>query len=857
MTRSAGFLLTVSWACVQLCTLFVCTEFSAGQTGVDSGEVRLSIAPGGLRRYERGCWSVLAVSASNGGDEAAEATLSVFLEKDTRQQFTRQLWLPAHSNRKTWLPIHTPLGIASDQTILHASSLNIVSSADGVSLSRRSGEELIPESFLPLDPIERHFAMIGSRSLPGHPESDSSRDDAAYEAAVEVKMLYDGDRKIINLAEHLLAPYPDAYDALDQLLICSDRIAEDSGGVAALRNWIARGGHAWIMLDLVTVETVRTLIGNAISCGVVDRVELTDFTIETPAARAVGADPLESWSAEDPVEFVRVLTDFGDVYSSIDGWPAAFSIPFGNGRVFITTLAARGWRYQFDEFADRTDANRRTSGPTDALRNLASIFNTQPIGESVLSDDLKPVLSEQLGYRVPSRRVAALILGLNSAVIVAAGVWLARREKLEHVSWVVVTVTTISAIVLVAIGSANTSSIPATSSILRLANVDSDTHEVYSDALAAFYSPDTVPLPLEINLTGVAEPDVQDLIGVAKRVNWDDDGRTRWENVDVASGSVRFIRARESVVLDNPIRAQATFGHHGLEGRVTGIEQLGTLSDAIIAAPPAPNSDAQIDVRGSFRAGPNDVLAESEYVSGGMLSDEQQRRQTIYRQILAPTQQNAYPQRPTLLVWGDAFSLGLSSPDTFSQTGSTLYAVPLDIGRTLPKQPFLVPSTFIRVSTATSKHGASAVYNPRTGRWMKGVTQPTQSFFRFLLPREVVPCKVQRVEITLKVHAPSRTVELTGLRDGQQVVVESYENPSGVLTLTVDDPDLLSLDEAGGLHFGVDVSPTTHQREAKSIKDEPIREVYQTGVPNSSDKAFEHSTWQIDYLRLQASGETL
>lgn len=131
--------------------------------------------------------------------------------------------------------------------------------------------------------------------------------------------------------------------------------------------------------------------------------------------------------------------------------------------------------------------------------------------------------------------------------------------------------------------------------------MDSDTHEVYSDALAAFYSPDTVPLPLEINLTGVAEPDVQDLIGVAKRVNWDDDGRTRWENVDVASGSVRFIRARESVVLDNPIRAQATFGHHGLEGRVTGIEQLGTLSDAIIAAPPAPNSDAQIDVRGSFR----------------------------------------------------------------------------------------------------------------------------------------------------------------------------------------------------------------------------------------------------------------
>jgi hypothetical protein len=236
-----------------------------------------------------------------------------------------------------------------------------------------------------------------------------------------------------------------------------------------------------------------------------------------------------------------------------------------------------------------------------------------------------------------------------------------------------------------------------------------------------------------------------------------------------------------------------------------------------------------------------------------MLSDEQQRRQTIYRKILSPRQGNIYPQRPTLFVWGDSHSLGLTTPDVFRQSGATLYAIPLDIGRTLPKQPFLIPPTFIRVLNAATKHGASAVYNPRTGRWMEDATLATQSFFQFLLPREVVPCKVRAVEITLKIHAPSRTVELTGSKDNQQVVVATRANPSGVLTFTIDDPELLELDQAGGLQFGVTVSPTETQAAAEATRGQPR----DSDDSDKSHDSFEHATWQIDYLRLQATGEAL
>ncbi len=826
----------------------------SAQTAAEPRTLRTSVSSTGVGRYERGQWSVVAVNAANSGDEETEAVVSVFLENDSRTQFMRRFWLPPHSVRKTWLPLRAPQDVPANQSVLHISDLNVVESAGGAVLSRREGEQMISESLLALDATQLHAGIIYNRVLPGRAEEYSPGEDQAHETAVEVRMLHDGDRKIMTLSDFFLPPYPEAYDALDQLIICSDRITIDSGGIAALRDWIARGGRAWIMLDLVGIDATRTLLGNASPCEIVDRVELTEFTIETPGAVIVGGQLAETWIAEDPVEFVRVVTDSTDVYSTIDGWPAAFSIPFGNGHVLFTTLAARGWRHQHDLFAEQTVPRRPIHGPTDALRHLASEFNSQALKRLELGDELKPILSEQLGYRVPARSIAALILGLNCAVIVVAGVWLARRERLERIAWVIPAATALSAILLVTIGSANTSSIPATSAVFRLANVSSETNEIHADTLAAFYTPATVSLPLQVDLAGVVAPDMQDLIGVAKRAIWDDDNRGRWEQVEVASGSVRFAHARESRVLQNPLRARATFGPKGLEGRIVGVGQIGTPADAIIAAPPAPHSDVTIDSTGTFHAGADDLLSATEFLGGTLLSDEQQRRQTIYRKILAPQQGKTYPQRPTLFVWGDSYSLGLTTPDMFQQSGATLYAVPLDIGRTLPKQTFLIPPTFIRQTSVANKHGASSVYNPRTGRWLEDATLPTQSFFRFVLPRQVVPCEVRKVEITLKIHAPSRVVELLGAKGDEQVVLETLASPRGVLPFTIDDPELLQLDEAGGLRFGVTVSANTAQPAAAQAAGDQSGNAAGSG---RSDGAFDNSTWQIDYLRLEVTGETL
>jgi hypothetical protein len=62
----------------------------SAQSIAEPRDVRVSMGPGSMGRYERGRWNVVAVNAANSGDEDTEANLTVFLENDSRTQFTRR-----------------------------------------------------------------------------------------------------------------------------------------------------------------------------------------------------------------------------------------------------------------------------------------------------------------------------------------------------------------------------------------------------------------------------------------------------------------------------------------------------------------------------------------------------------------------------------------------------------------------------------------------------------------------------------------------------------------------------------------------------------------------------------------------
>ena len=97
-----------------------------------------------------------------------------------------------------------------------------------------------------------------------------------------------------------------------------------------------------MMLDRTDPRILELLLGDQFNCHVVDRVGLTTVRIN----KAVTEGPksaVEATDYETPVDFVRVAVQDFEVAYEVEGWPAAFWMKCGNGRLLVTTLGARGW----------------------------------------------------------------------------------------------------------------------------------------------------------------------------------------------------------------------------------------------------------------------------------------------------------------------------------------------------------------------------------------------------------------------------------------------------------------------------------------------------------------------------------
>jgi hypothetical protein len=192
------------------------------------------------------------------------------------------------------------------------------------------------------------------------------------------------------------------------------------------------------------------------------------------------------------------------------------------------------------------------------------------------------------------------------------------------------------------------------------------------------------------------------------------------------------------------------------------------------------------------------------------------------------------------------------------QVGSAMMIIPLRIQRTPAAQRFAVPATFLRAELAAGKSGTSMAYDSETGAWTRNSAFATQARLRFALPPEVLPCEVTGARLTIKLNAPSRSLLVHSVKDGQDQLFQQVQNPSGVYLFQFDRTDQLHLDAQGGLQFtlavtesnlelesGVPFSPAAKRQRGKAPR---------TSLSDSSSESF--STWQIDYVRLDINGQT-
>lgn len=823
--------------------------------------IQITAFPAGVGRYEPDQWASLGVQAGNTTESDGEALVAVYFGKDPQTQFARRMWVPAKSVRKTWMPVRIPeTGDASGKSI-EMTLLSLRDSPQGEIIERRPGLELLRSSMLTIDREPVKTAALYRKPLPDQRGAVHDADEDAYEWVAEARKLAGLSRIVMEFSDDFVPSHVAMWDSLDQVILCSDRIVDDSAGLANLRDWLHRGGQLCVFLDRVTADTIAALVGNSISFQVVDRVELDEFTIENTITWDPGRTR-DKRRFEQPVELVRVVTDVADIHSRVNGWPAAFRQRVGSGEILFVALGPRGWipppiQPGQEKLPENTDVDFRTSG---ALQYVAERFFQPRAKEVDAKGIVEPMLQEQIGYRIPGRLLAASLLGLNCVGLIAMGWWCSRNHRLERLAWFLPGLAIAVTAMFLSIGRLNSKRVPPTVAFTQLVQVFPSTDQANVSGVAALYHQDSTPLSMSGGSGGIVYTTSQATDAAIRRIVWDDTDRGRWQNVVLPGSSVQFVTFRKPIRLTSPINAVGRFGPRGLEGRVVA-GSASTLEDAVIANPPAPSLAVRVNSDGTFGGGKEDLLSAGQFIAQQMLSDVSRRRQDVYRQAVSAGEMSRFPTSPSLLGWSAPLACGLDWPADLQQTGEALLTIPLRFQRTPSGERFFLPATFIQVELASNDSGQSTTYNPRTGRWLQGVSRASRSRLRFRLPAEVLPCQVTNAELTIKINAPSRTLLVYSVVNGQEQLLREVPNPNGLYEVLVNRPEVLPTDVDQGLVFTIAVTEAEDERQMREEHEKAANQTTQpvpgNFAPAPSRLVNSFSTWNIDYVRLNVNGQTL
>lgn len=801
---------------------------SAAPTGVS-----LTVAPAGAGRHVSGRWATVAVNGLNRTDVDAEETAAVMIGDETNVQFARRLWVPARSRRQSWLPIQIPPDLPIGDVQVRMRSFHLKGSeSDEQFQSNVVGMPTSDRSLL-LSWEESRTAVFSEPLFP------TRRSEEQGQFLIET--IYAGrdgigvggqDIGLVHLPGTFLPPSAKALDPLDQIVIANDRILSDTASVQQLRTWLHSGGRMWIMVDQLDPESVRALLGDAACYSIINRVELNEFEMKrTPAAGTTDKIETEQWSSESPVEFARVIVDTEDVYSRIDGWPAAFWQPVGSGEVLFTTLGARGWV--------------REGEPSLALLALSSRFFVNRIEPPRHTKKIASFLDDEIGYRIPSRASVAGVLGLHMLIVLLAGAWLAHRKSLHLLAILVPVAALIATGSLLALGKQQTTAVPSTIAIGQIARVIPESSQVQVNSVAAVYSQQAQSLPI------TSSPDTTTLIADAdssslRRVLWDDSGESNWLYVTQPPGVIRHVVSQSIVSLPQPWTFKGRFTKDGFTSRISGLSAADCQDGVIVtAAAPSLAVDFTKESSGFVLSQFDDVLSPGQFIDEALMSDTQQDRQELLRDLMS-ADTPVFDRSPTLLVWTNPIDSGVTFEENYVRRGSTLAAIPVQLERLASGMDFQVPASFVRMESHMGGRGMSTMFNAETGRWLDEMNKPSESELRCVPPKVLLPCKLNRATVLVKINAPSRTLEVKGFVDGEFVTLHSRENPTGLLRFEIDDPRALELDAEGGLLISLAISETEEERLAASAP-----------VDSDEPRLPSRSTWGIDYVHVNLEGTSL
>ncbi|MFO0974902.1 MAG: hypothetical protein U0996_00820 [Planctomycetaceae bacterium] len=766
------------------------------------------VRSGGTGRFFYGRWGTVSGTLENRTDEPARSLL-VVTPASGGLQYGRRIEIPPKVMFESSWPVYLPGPSQSgpmDFQYLHFPG----GEEDGV-IRRERNETLLPS-----------FTVIASSNEAGVtgylPETSIQRDDGPLMECVQaLKFAKTGSLLLASFLARDISHHPESLEPLDSLVVADSRLVDHPQAAESIRVWTQRGGRLMIPLNFVGEDVARMLLGDALPFTVVGQSSSNTVRLDINPDYSEKQYPQRfvDRTFDEPVSYLRVMPGAGETIWSVDGWPVAIRVPVGNGTALLTSITPTVF------FEPRTTwkDGEPSAGPIASSRRMLETLFERRSPPLVQNDVAGGNAAALVGYDIPSRSVAVILLAVFPVLMISVGTWLYKRGAGERILWVVPALALASALPAVAIGMSVRSVAPETFVESRVIYATPGATEVAEDGVASVYLPESRDLPVSSETGAVLWAVLDSSSSDYRRLVWDGAVTTNWQKLNQPAG-LKSYAFRSSRKLESPIKVTGTFDEQGFVGTLQSATS-GTVSDLLIAGMTPDRIGVQRGADGSLRASDKDVLEPGQYSSAAITSEDQAHRRLVLDSLfLSGNRVEQFPVETAFLFWeqSDVTSLKFNSPGARVQE-ETLVVQPI---RWIPPKldaPISIPSPFLTFRAIdNTRGGLSGIFSNTKREWV-ALESGSDSVFELQIPSCCRPFEASSADVKLNVRAGSRLVTVFGGQPGEMKKVAEFESPLGVVTATIP-AELLTSARSGRIYLQLSVSSLSEGDSSEPMEGE-------------------------------------
>ncbi len=814
-----------------ICPLLICLSVlgNLADPGIAAEGLNLSgLALTPNSRVVPGQVMILMARMENYAGERAAGTVVVSIEELPSLQSARYVMVEPGQSEQFELFIPLPQELAQFERLNLVATV-YVRDGDREVILQRDGAPVVNTLRLPVTQ-GRVYGMAMEPEAPQYPNWywPTNPPHRSYELATAARVDAGGTRISATFEMQSLPLNQVQWNGLDLFVIADPAPLRDPAAVQSMCEFIARGGKLWVMLDKVPTALVRPLLGISQMCEEVERVELNDFTIEIESYITQLSEKDRSISSDRDVPMTRIVQSGGRVTHHVDGWPVALSMDIGYGQLLLTTLDSFVWIQPRNEQRS-ADPYVQSNYQTQTWGTNFAVSTNEPRVDLPLSKIVEYPLRLIGNPVVPKRWVAIGLMGF-CGVLAVLGSWLAYSGRLPVIGVVAPGVAVVASLALLLAASWVRRDIPESVSRLQVVDIGDNGSFALVREQSSVYLSQAANMKLESSVDGVMHSSEAVTSGVRLLVNED---FQKWHvaNENWPPGAWRY--EAEFVVPTQQLIATGRLSEQGLELNLpSGLPS--ELEDPVLSYVTGDPLLCEAS-EGGLRVNDQVTLDGVNWISGSLISDEQQRRLEIYQQFFEP---NKFLHRPAarLYGWTAPWSAATWNRE-LKQQGSALVALPVALERPAIGQQIFVPHGLIQLRRLTSQANLTSTFDDYTGKWRDEVGMASQVDMEFVLPTEVVPLTVQAIEFELDITAPQRTVTVSFATASGPVEIVKLDGPSIPWKQTITHPDILQAFQDGRLPVSLNISDLNSAQGAMGA----------TSIV----------TWHIDHMHAAVRGQML